>query len=1355
MTRSISGASPRRHEFSSPPKSPVGRKQPTFDFGTLPPHAPEILAKNTIYVRDPNRILLLKETDCKRDFQTLVNRYTKQLLHGCQEPSCSTPTCFTCRRRVTNAPTRKYTELSARTLAIYLASQDDPEKDLCPHDHVSVVEKRSQERTDFERLGRMIQQQGNSRTTVDEHNLTPEMLAKTAVSYSENLTASVVADDNSSDQIFKAARSTRSENGMSAPVVTDVALNETDNTEGCVEKPTTKDPKSLTQNLFDTLPMKLLSWLPIPSLHSIANFSSERKMSTTTVESARPSPERSASSSTLNNGTPNLEEGSQLPKEEAQAGRVIDDRDPRSPSDGWRPDTSSPRLPESQQISKCQVKDQTTKSRKVRFSKSLMHAFRGHPSLTDDRKGAMFMPTYPDGFSQDLRPPPQSLSHLSFDLVMALIGMMNDSGFYSSGNCMVRSFGKDPDNEWEGRRYNIKYSTTKTFVRQSIFYGLGRTEGLTRSFKVTDSAITGHLQKPSQVIDARNLDHAFRSLVMFDRSLVLHSLWQALEALFVPPPELTWPRSPRLKAALNSVASVPYSTSYNTVASQLAPPKPVHIGDGDAAHIVIVCLHALAAAVPRGFSHEAWHAVRELRAHGQVLPAQALVTASGPLLLQMVHIIDTLEDDLGLRLMSRLVRAVHARGCFIDMLKARNSEETGFSSATKPQAAVTAYIQQHLIHNHKQSDGSASAPQSDSDAKTSSAGWSLPAVTVGWIQSVMLKEWNGKAEVKRSSVVGSAVQMLSHLHEIHEQIGLSPEAFQTPFLSDRLDPVEIPVEWLSSTPATKTLHLLSYPFLFPPAALVGYFRALNHSNMTKAFDTSLTSARLVAQMVFADPFADDSDHRVFNRLKLAVDLFLLLKIRRSHVLKDALDQLWRREKRELMRPLKIQMGMDEGEEGMDIGGVQQEFFRVAIGEASNPDYGIFHTDPTTQISWFQICSFEPLYKFELLGLLVSLAVYNGNTIPLNLPKALYRKLLGLPVTEIQHIRDGWPDKARGFAELLAWNGEEDVGDVFTFSYEFSFDFWDKQINVDMEKHADDDDWMPFQQSTGEVRKTSHLPGLCSDASSSTKNTDDERPQTMEHVKVAKRKGKGKLTAANSVDEADDHVSSSEIHSTKHECSRGLAAVKEFPHLNGEAKTGKASTGNVKPIQQAPQQLPNRTSHGQEEAKLVTNESRERFVRDYIYWLTDRSIRVQYEAFARGFFVCVDKTAISMFNTEALQTVVEGIQDIDINGLERVAKYEDPYDSCQRIIKDFWAVVKEYSLQRKRQLLEFVTSSDRVPANGVGSITFVIMRAGPDSERLPSSTTCFGRLLLPEYASREKLKDKLNTALEHTKGFGNM
>ncbi|KAI9709409.1 MAG: hypothetical protein M1812_007686 [Candelaria pacifica] len=1325
MTRSISGASSCRQDSSSPPKSPVRKKQQIFDFGTLPLNAPEILVKNTIYVRDPNRILLLKETDRRRDYQTLVNRFIRQLLHGCQEPSCSTPTCFTCRRRVSNAPVRKYTELSARTLAIYLASQDDPEKDLCPHDHVLSVEKPNSERAYLERLGRMIREQDTANPTFAEDGISPSWSEEPALSSSVNVAGTSAVHDTPSSTNFKDGGSRASKNGPIPPDITKVAPNEAENSKSCEEKPTALDPKSLTQNLFDTLPMKLLSWLAIPSLHTVARFAPEKGVEATTsnkTEAVYRLPQHSELQTAMKNGTSNSDEDNQLPGQEAQTEEIANHRDPKAAGSA---------SPASQKPSKSPSKDQTTKPRGVRFS---------------SRKAAMYMPTYPDGFSRELRPPPQTLSHLSFDSVMVLIGAMNNSGFYSSENCMVRSFGKDPDTELAGRRMDTNYKKMKTFVRQSIYYGLSHTEGLTRSFKRPSGEVPAKLSGSLPDIDTTNLDHAFRSMVMFDRPLVLHSLWQALEGLFVPPPELTSPRSPRLKAALNS--------SFSTDFAQPVSPKPVHIGDLDAANIVVICLHALAAAVPRGSSPEAWHAVRQLRAQGQVLPAQNLLPVSEPLLLQMLRAIDTLEDDSGLRLMSRLVRSVHARERFSEVLKVRSSEEMTFDDATNSLPSVITSIQRHLIHFHKHPDAHASAQQGDLDLEVSSVGWSLPAVTIDWIRSVMLREWDGKGEVKRSGVVGSALEMLSHLYEIHDQIGLSPEAFQTPFLSDRLDPIDMPVEWLTSTPSSKTVHLLSYPFLFPPPALVGYFRALNHSNMTKAFDTSLTSARLVAQMVFADPFADDSENRVFNRLKLAVDLFLLLKIRRSHVLEDALNQLWRREKRELMRPLKVQMGMDEGEEGLDIGGVQQEFFRAAIGEASNPDYGVFHTDPMTQFSWFQICSFEPLYKFELLGLLVSLAVYNGNTVPLNFPKALYRKLLSLPVTEIQHIRDGWPDKAKGFTELLAWDGEDDVGDVFAFSYEFSFDLWDKQVNLDMDRYRIYDGKMPFRGLI-EMSHRGLYPPRSSGASSSPSGNHDkiERPRSPELAKTAKRKGKGKLTAS-PVDDAENCVPSDRLHSA--ESNQGDASVpeKQFPLLNGEAKSGRANTGDFETAQQKQPALVNGTSHD-EEAKLVTNENRLQFVEDYIHWLTDISIRPQYEAFARGFFVCIDKTAVSLFNAEALQTMVEGIPDIDIDGLERVARYEEPYDSTQRVIKDFWIVVKNYPLKRQRQLLEFVTASDRVPANGVGSITFVIMRAGPDSERLPSSTTCFGRLLLPEYSSREKLKTKLDAALEHTRGFGNM
>ncbi len=45
--------------------------------------------------------------------------------------------------------------------------------------------------------------------------------------------------------------------------------------------------------------------------------------------------------------------------------------------------------------------------------------------------------------------------------------------------------------------------------------------------------------------------------------------------------------------------------------------------------------------------------------------------------------------------------------------------------------------------------------------------------------------------------------------------------------------------------------------------------------------------------------------------------------------------------------------------------------------------------------------------------------------------------------------------------------------------------------------------------------------------------------------------------------------------------------------------------------------------------------------------------------------------------------------------------------------------------------------------------------GGDCDRLPTAHTCFNSLLLPAYTSKERLQERLATALEHAEGFGLM
>ena len=47
----------------------------------------------------------------------------------------------------------------------------------------------------------------------------------------------------------------------------------------------------------------------------------------------------------------------------------------------------------------------------------------------------------------------------------------------------------------------------------------------------------------------------------------------------------------------------------------------------------------------------------------------------------------------------------------------------------------------------------------------------------------------------------------------------------------------------------------------------------------------------------------------------------------------------------------------------------------------------------------------------------------------------------------------------------------------------------------------------------------------------------------------------------------------------------------------------------------------------------------------------------------------------------------------------------------------------------------------------------LQRGGPDTDRLPTSHTCYNTLLLPEYSSRAKLRERLLLAIDNAQGFG--
>jgi len=187
---------------------------------------------------------------------------------------------------------------------------------------------------------------------------------------------------------------------------------------------------------------------------------------------------------------------------------------------------------------------------------------------------------------------------------------------------------------------------------------------------------------------------------------------------------------------------------------------------------------------------------------------------------------------------------------------------------------------------------------------------------------------------------------------------------------------------------------------------------------------------------------------------------------------------------------------------------------------------------------------------------------------------------------------------------------------------------------------------------------------------------------------------------------------------------------------------------------------------------VTEENRQEYARLYAKFVLDDSIKRPFEAFRRGFTqICYGPT-LSLFDAQDLEVQICGDPSLDFAALEAAALYEGGYKHPQlknriyvenphyfhRYSKDtpvvrwFWSIVREYTLEKKKLLLSFVTGAHRAPLGGLGKMRFLIQRDGT-ADKLPTSHTCFNALLLPEYRSKELLAKNLDIAIHNSKGFG--
>lgn len=190
---------------------------------------------------------------------TFGARFMHQLRLGCGVTNCLMPTCFTCRKRLAGkAPIRRYNVASARTLAVYLSSRDNPEDALCPAlrqgkevSGTSLNNLKFETRTRHD-LFPHESSRSNSHTTILKPKIKPRPESKHGKATGSN-------------RGEKTQPKTKQPNARANTIDRDLPSPQERVTTGydfaVRERSSNKDHRSFAANVFGTVAFRMLEWL--------------------------------------------------------------------------------------------------------------------------------------------------------------------------------------------------------------------------------------------------------------------------------------------------------------------------------------------------------------------------------------------------------------------------------------------------------------------------------------------------------------------------------------------------------------------------------------------------------------------------------------------------------------------------------------------------------------------------------------------------------------------------------------------------------------------------------------------------------------------------------------------------------------------------------------------------------------------------------------------------------------------------------------------------------------------------------------------------------------------------------------
>ncbi|XP_043924445.1 ubiquitin-protein ligase E3B [Protopterus annectens] len=195
---------------------------------------------------------------------------------------------------------------------------------------------------------------------------------------------------------------------------------------------------------------------------------------------------------------------------------------------------------------------------------------------------------------------------------------------------------------------------------------------------------------------------------------------------------------------------------------------------------------------------------------------------------------------------------------------------------------------------------------------------------------------------------------------------------------------------------------------------------------------------------------------------------------------------------------------------------------------------------------------------------------------------------------------------------------------------------------------------------------------------------------------------------------------------------------------------------------------------------VTNENKISYIHLMAHFRMHTQIKEQTSCMISGFRCIIRPEWLHMFSPPELQRLMSGDNaEIDLEDLKKHTVYYGGFHGSHRVIIWLWDILSnDFTPEERAMFLKFVTSCSRPPLLGfaylkppfsircvevsddqdtgdtLGSVLrgFFTIRKKEPGGRLPTSSTCFNLLKLPNYSKKSILREKLRYAISMNTGF---